>query len=255
MQDFLDELETRLRAEAIAQAPQVAPARRRRGPLALGGLSATLAAVAAAFALTSTSTADLAILTTPTTDASGIRDQTPRLVREGVDFSEAHTFGTPFGPGYALVNDAKQTICLTIPSGDPEADRAGTCGRIADVERRGLMVSISGDTASDPDATSLSAFLLPDDAEEVTLTVRGRATRPKVTAGVVVVDLRENGVLRWTDEGRPGRTELFGPFRTTSMTFTCPDGRAAESLPVSPANPGPRTRDEMRAARRRACSR
>lgn len=262
MRDFLDELDSRLAILAdehpdLDPTPAPAPpARRRRRPALLGGLTALIATAAAAFTMTGTSLADLAILSTPTTDATAIKARAGAAAKAGVDFSKAHVFGTPGGPGYALVNKTTDTICLVVPDAATPGDYGSTCKRpLARVEREGMLLQSSGDTQQDPDATSLSVLILPEDAEEVRLQVGKRPADPQITAGVVVIEHREEAILSWSQDGQRREEILPGPFETTGIQFACPDGSMALAPPLSPNLRGQAVNDAVKAARKKACGR
>lgn len=252
MQDFLDDLDRRL---ADLAEPAREPHRGRRRAGLLGGVTAVLAAAAAAFTMTGTSIADLPILDTETRDAASLATTARSAAEAGVDFSQAHVFRTPAGPGYALVNEATQTMCLVIP--DPLAP--GSVGQACDspiskVERRGMFAEVVGDRDTDPDATSLVAFVLPEDAEDVRLRIGGRAVQPTIESGVVVAELPREATLSWTVDGRRAERRLEGPFqKTTAVGFQCPDGRQV-TAPVPPTGATlERTNELLREARKRAC--
>ncbi len=263
MRDFLDDLERRLATLAdehpeleASPRPSPAPARhRRRRPVALGGLTALIAAAAATFTMTGTSVADLAILSTPTTDATAIKDRAGAAADAGVDFSKAHVFDTPGGPGYALLNAKTDTLCLVVPDVAAPGDYGSTCKQpVSRVEREGMLLQSAGDTQLNPDATALSVLLLPDDADDVRLTVGGRPAKLQVESGVAVANLRDEGVLRWTDERGAQNVVLPGPFKTTGITFTCPGGRTVNGPPIDPKLRGPAVNDAIKAARKQACA-
>lgn len=253
MQDFLDDLEQRLQqvaAEDAAPAHTAAARRRRRRPAVLGGLTAILAAAAAAFTMTGTSFADLPILGTDTEDASHIESQAQSAAAAGVDFSKAHVFGTPGGPGYALVNEQAETMCIAVPDPAAPGSYGQSCAPIATVEAEGLLGQIPGDTAKDPDATSLSVFVLPEDAENVQLETDGQRSTPKLESGVVVVQISSESTLRWTVDDRQASTTLIGPLQTELMSIPCPGGRRVEIEP--PPSENPAFLDELR---KRVCKR
>lgn len=255
MKDFLDQLDDRLQALAVlettpADTTRPKKARRRRGAW-LGAITATLAAGAAAFTMTGTSLADLPILDTPTTDASGIRQAVPAVADRGVDFSKAHSFGTPGGPGYVLVTPETDTVCIVVPDAEAPGTYGSSCGTpLERVEREGLFVEMVGDQGQNPDATNLVAFVMPDGAEDVRLRTEGRTTEPELQSGVLVEELRKEGVLSWTVDGKPFRRLVEGPFPAGGgVTYSCPDGRARPGKEISPDLTTP---EEIRAASRKA---
>ncbi|MBJ7472227.1 MAG: hypothetical protein JHD16_13055 [Solirubrobacteraceae bacterium] len=257
MRDFLDDLEQRL-AVMAEQHPELRasepPQRSRRRPAILGAIAALLAAIAAALTMTGTSLADLPILDTPTRDASGIKERVPDVARAGVDFSQAHAFETPGGPGYVLVNKDRQVLCVVVPDPDAPGDYGNSCSPIAKVERAGMLTEMVGDLGTDPDATSLATFVLPEDAKAVRLQTGDRTTEPTVQDGVVVLDITEESTLSWTVDGRPGRLLLEGPFpETTSITFECPDGTMASTDEVPSARTPEEANQAMKRLRRELC--
>lgn len=237
MQDFLDDLERRLTTLAAGDAPAPTPARaprnfRRRRPAFLGALTALLAAGAAAFTMTGTSLADLPILDTDTQDASEIESEADAARAAGVDFSKAHVFGTPGGPGYALVNPRTDTMCLVVPDPDAAGTFGQSCEPIADVERRGMSAELSGDTDRDPSATSLVVFVLPEDAEDAVVTIRGRRATSVIKSGIVVFQTPARAVLSWTVDGVRAERAFAAPFRSTGAGYVCPDGRQVTGRPA-----------------------
>lgn len=267
MRDFLDDLDGRL--TAMAQEPEAAHAtasrpRRRAGRVRralLGGGTIGIGAVAAILGTTGTSLAELPILGTPTTDATAIRRQVQAAREAGVDFSKAHAFGTPGGPGYVLVTPERDTVCIALPDQDTPGDYGSSCGTpLAEVERDGLAAELIGDRGDDPDATSVFAFVLPEDAEDVRLASGGREREATVESGVVVAEITAETEVRWAVDGRGARKVFEGPFAaSTSVLHSCPDGstvRLPESTPPAPradgAPPAPPTR-ALREAIREAC--
>jgi hypothetical protein len=230
VKDFLDQLDERLSliAHDLAtdeQTPAGATRKRsRKRPAFLGGLTAALAAAAALVAMTGTSMADLAILTTPTTDASELRPALSAADDAGVDFTKAHAFGTAGGPGYVLASPKLDALCIAVPDPGTPGDYGQTCaGPLASVERDGLSTLLLGQGVG---ATNTVAFVLPDGAKDVRLRVGGESTRPPIESGVLVAVLREAAVVSWTVDGRPAHKAFRGPSAQTGIAFACPDGRA-----------------------------
>lgn len=262
MRDLLDELDTRLTtlADAAPAADDAAArhsgsrrtrtsARQRRsltgGALAAGG------AVAAVFALTGTSAAELPIFSTPSTDATAIQHRT-QLPDAGIDLSQAHSFRTPAGPGYAVRSPT--TVCLISPDPAAPGEYGAACdGPPATVERRGLQL----ETRSQDGRQTTVALLLPSDAHQVRVMSRGRAAPHTIDHGVVVADLPRGGTIRWSVDDRPStRTIDAAPSTPTEAAVTCPDGRMA-SIPsvTGDATDAPGTSGALEAARRQACAR
>ena len=258
MQDFLADLDEQLAVVASsAPTPRGRPARvRRRLPLAAGGAAAVIAG-AGALLMAGTSTADLPIFSTPTTDATALRGQAPGAARLGVDFSAAHVFRTPAGPGYVVTGTTSDALCMVVPDPHAPGDFGTACARsLGEVERRGLRAEFPGDRAIDPDAMAVSAFLLPDGAKDVRLTVSGRTTAPKIHSGVVVTEVPTEGKLHWTVGGRPQSQVLEGPFQAGgSIALHCPDGRELTG-PAPPLTPGTTNYGPaIKAATKKACAR
>lgn len=237
MKDFMDGLDERLRVlaadEQTYDEPAAAPAakarvrRRFRRPAILGSATAALGVIAATFAMNGTSLADLPILGTPTTDASRAAKGNQAARKAGVDFRKAHAFGTPQGPGYVLLTPERDTICISIPEPGIPGAYGGQCKRsIAAVERDGLAIEFAGDLGTDPEATSLFAFVLPDGASDVRVRDEDGHTRvPSLEAGVFADEIRRPVTLTWSVDGRPARRTFQGPFPATSTAmFTCSDG-------------------------------
>lgn len=259
MQDFLERLDQQLSAIAatpeLASAPSAGPVHRLRRVIA-GAIAALIAGVGV-FAMTGTSTAELPIFGTPTTDATKLRDRAPGAAKLGVDFSAAHRFGTPSGPGYVLAGLKTDAVCLVVPDPTAPGDFGTSCApTLAAVERRGLRAEFPGDLAEDPDATALSVFLLPDGATDVRLTVGGHTSAPKLESGVLVTDLPTEGLLRWTVAGRPAKRVLEGPFAASTYVMTlCPDGTRAPMAPPPAGLDPERLNDALRAQKKKACAR
>lgn len=263
MRDFLDDLERRLAVMAeehpdLAVEPAPIPAtRRRRGrrPAILGSLTALIAAAAAAFTMTGTSMAELPILSTDTQDASALKERAKAAAEAGVDFSKAHVFGTPGGPGYALVNEETQTLCLAVPDADTPGEYGVSCGTpLSKVEREGLGAEIVGDLGNDPKATALMVFVLPQDADDVRLASTPRGATFSVESGVAVIDTPSETRLTWTVDGRPQSKLIEGPFPAGGgVGISCPDG-TAKSIPLPPKDASPAEVSQyLKAARRRVC--
>ncbi len=258
MRDFLDHLDRKLATlaigtsgETIAAPPHQQQARRR--PFLAGSAVAVVATCTGVFAMTGTSTAGLPILSTPTTDATAIRDTEPTARKASVDFSKAHAFQTPAGPGYVLVDPSDDALCLAVPDPNGPGDYGTECvTRRRDVERDGLMAAFPGDRAVDPQATALTVFLLPEGAEEIRLTVDGKTSNPAVASGIAVMQLPTEGTLQWVVDGQPAKRTLEGPFPATGgLVVECPDGRRERI-----ADPAPRpSRREFRQAKAKACAR
>jgi hypothetical protein len=235
MKDFLDQLDERLRLMAHDQQQEVAPAaapaqkRSRKRPALLGGATAVLAALATVFTMSGTSLAELPILKTPTTDASGLRRVLSAADRAGVDFSKAHTFGTPGGPGYVLASDQFDELCIAVPDPGTPGEYGQQCtGPLAKVGRDGLATLLLGQGTG---ATNTFAFVLPDGAEDVRLSVGGRSVRPQIESGVLVARISAAAVVTWTVDGTQDRHDFAGPLgRLGAMT----DCRNGGSVPVPP---------------------
>lgn len=254
MKDFQSELDARLRAlaadpsvyeePAAEKAPKTRGTRRFRRPAILGSLTAGLGVVAATLAMNGTSFADLPILSTPTTDAAEAARGNTAAAEAGVDFSKAHAFGTPQGPGYVLLTPERDTICISIPDSSNPGGYGSQCKpSIASVERAGLSIEFVGSLDRDPDATSLFAFVLPDGAKDVRIrTSDGRTRAASVEAGVVADEIQDSLTVTWTVDGRPGRRTFAGPFPVTrTAQFSCPDGRIVEADPADlPKGTGPK---------------
>lgn len=263
MRDFLDGLDERLAAIAV-DPPEPAPAAvtrkaRRLRRAIVGALTAGVGTVIAIFAMTGTSLADLPILSTGTTDATAIRRQVPAVQRAGVDFSKAHAFGTPGGPGYVLATPKQDTVCIVIPDPRAPGDYGSSCGTpLAAVEADGLAAELVGDRGIDPNATSIFAFVLPDDADDVRLRSGGRTRDAEVEAGVAVGEITEQTDVLWTVDGKSASKRFEGPFQGTGGGLaTCPDGRTVPLPDVGaerPATPGvPPDSSRFRDAVKRAC--
>lgn len=257
MRDFFDDLEQRL-AVMAEQHPELQPSapqrRSRRRPAILGAIAALLAAIAAAFAMTGTSLADLPILDTPTRDASELKDQVPGPARAGVDFTKAHAFETPGGPGYVLVNKERQVLCLVVPDAESPGDYGSACSPIAKVERKGMLTEMVGDLGTDPKATSLATFILPEGAEDVRLRTGKRTSEPRIQDGVVVLDIKEESTLQWTVDGRPGRLLLEGPFpATSSLMIECRDGTMVTTDELPPPGTPEETNRALKRLRDKLC--
>lgn len=260
MQDFLDGLDQRLMSLAEAQDQEAAAAtharpRRRRRPAVLGGLTAGLAAVVAAFTMVGTSAADLPILSTATTDASRLKDVLPSLASRGVDFSQAHVFGTPGGPGYVFQAREGGPVCMAIPDAGTPGEYGSSCsGSLAQVERDGLGAELAGDRGSDRDAQSTFAFVLPDHAKDVRVTLDGRRVRPQIDSGVVTATSQGPARISWTVRGVPADTSFQGPFETTSFAYDCGDGRMATGPPLDTDGKSlAESNAALKKARRAAC--
>lgn len=262
MQDFLDDLERRLSQVAEQDAPAPKPARsprnfRRRRPAILGGLTAALAASVAAFTMTGTSLADLPILQTDTENASQVARAAPQAAKAGVDFSKAHPFGTPGGPGYALVNEQAKSLCIAVPDPDIPASYGVSCEpSLAAVKRRGMSVALTRPATPSRPASVISVVVLPEDADDVSVESAGRRSTPRIESGVVVVELDAAGRVTWSVDGRPGAVELVAPMRDSGVALvTCPDGsrRTIENPPARGQNEA--SRDALRERTRAACRR
>ena len=266
MRDFLDDLERQLAAMAEEHPdlqPEPSPARqpirrgRRRRPAALGGLAAVLAAVAAAFTMTGTSLAELPILGTPTQDASKLKQQAGEAAKAGVDFKAAHVFGTPGGPGYALVNKKTQTLCLVTPDPSIPGTYGVSCGQpISKIEREGLKAEMVGDLARDPNATALVAFVLPEGAKDAHLTSLPPRSTFKVDSGVAVINTTGETKLVWKVDGVPHSEIIEGPFPATeTLGLLCSDGTRT-NVPMPTAQPQPSPEEiqrQLKALRKQAC--
>lgn len=251
MRDFLDQLDDAL----VSIAPHENAARRPRArPAKLAGVAAILATAGAAFTMTGTSVAGLAILDTPTTDVTQIRDAVPEVAEAGVDFSKAHVFGTAGGPGYALVNEETDTVCLVAPDAQSPGDYGSSCKRPIDmIEREGMSLQIVRDTAGLPGATSTTIVLLPEDATDVELRSAGRTITPEIDAGVAAFELQTDGTLQWTVDGRRFEQVYLGPFKTVGSSFSCPDGRTAVGPAPPPELSGRAVQKFLRSAQEEAC--
>lgn len=248
MRDFLDQLDERLQAMAVEEAEHAAPApapktaairsRNRRRPAFLAGATASLAALGTVFAMSGTSLADLPILETPTTDATKVRAVAPGARKAGVDFTKAHAFPTPGGPGYVFLTPQEDMLCLSVPD---DGRYPGACAPPATVERSGLAFEIVGDLAVDPAATSMFAFILPDGASRAQLTVAGGTPRSAtIHAGVVTEQLTTSAKLTWVRAGRSESRTFDGPFQPGGTTsFTCRDGRSVSTPSEGSTVPGP----------------
>lgn len=257
MRDFLDDLEQRL-AVMAEQHPELLPSqperRSRRRPAILGAIAALLAAIAAAFTMTGTSLADLPILDTPTRDVSELKDRVPGPTRAGVDFTKAHAFETPGGPGYALVNKERQVICLVVPDAESAGEYGNACSPIATVERKGMLTEMVGDLGTNPEAISLATFVLPEGAEDVRLRTGKRTTEPRIQDGVVVLQIKKESTLLWAVDGRPGRLLLEGPFpETTSIVFQCSDGTMVTTDEIPPPGTPEETNRAMKRLTKKLC--
>ncbi len=268
MRDFLDDLDRQLSAMAEQHpdldtleqaAPEATPAKRRRHkrrPAVLGGLTALIAAIVAAFTMVGTSVAELPILGTPTQDASELKTKARAAADAGVDFEKAHVFGTPGGPGYALLNPKTQTLCLAIPDPAAPGEFGGSCGTpLSKVEREGLYTEIPGDLGRNPDATNLAVFVLPEGAEDVRLAAAPRGARLDVESGVAVVQTPAEVKLTWKVDGRRGERAIEGPFaKATVMGLICPDGRQVQAPALEEGDFTPaEVQRRMKAARAKAC--
>lgn len=264
MRDFLDDLERRLAVMANehpelepSPAPTKQPIRRgRRRPALLGGLTAVIAACAAAFTMTGTSLAELPILSTETQDASGLESRAGAAAKADVDFKQAHVFQTPGGPGYVVVNDTTQTLCVIVPDVNAPGDYGVTCDQpISKIERRGLKTELVGDRGQDPDATALVVYLLPEGAEDVRLTARPPGTTFKLESGIAVIETVDETALRWTVDGVTTTKPIEGPFAaTSSVSVICPDG-SRKSIPDLKQQASPQAAQQVfKAARTRACA-
>lgn len=259
MQDFLAALDQHLMVLAstpAAEAVTSAPRRRRRRPL-LAGAATALVAGAGVLTMTGTSTAELPILATPTTDESALRTRIPAAAEAGVDFSAAHRFSSPGGPGYVLVGLENQAVCLIVPDPDAPGSFGTSCAKsIATVRRDGLQAEFPGDLGKDADAKALSVFVLPDGAKDVRLSSRGTNTTPHIESGVAVTELAHEARLRWTVDGRPASKLLEGPFPAlTRVEAPCPDGRTVH-YPLPPTTtPREEFNAALRAAAKKACAR
>ncbi len=256
MRDFLDQLDRRLAAAAQKPEPGTAPrTARRRRPAALAGLTTVLAVGAASFTMTGTSVAELPILGTPTTDATSLRGKVPAADEARVDFSKAHAFGTPGGPGYALVNDDTDTVCLVAPDSASPGDYGSVCKRpIAQIEREGMALQIARDASSTAGATATTVVLLPEHATGVRLRSEGRTSTPAIESGVAAFELRGDGTLHWTQDGQRRQRQFLGPFRTDYVTVPCPDGRTARAELPPPALSGRAVGAFLRKAQEKACA-
>lgn len=255
MQDFLERLDAHLAALATSRAAERAArqagrrTRPRRRPALLAGVG-TASALAAGFALTGTSTAQLPILVTPATDARHVEATAVAARRAGVDFSAGHAFDTPHGPGYVLENGRDGTLCVATPDPAAPGTYAASCAPIGDVEQRGLPNEVAGDRNRDPKAVSLVTFVLPEGARDVRLSTRGAAPAPApVESGIAVLDLARDATLSWTVNGRRRQRAFAGPFVTESARVTCPDGSTG-TMPLAALAGAPA---EQQAARRKAC--
>ena len=230
MRDFADELDRRLQVIAApplltlvsestpeppigaAPASESRPHPRRRRPAFSVGAAAALAAGACGVMLSGTSPTGLPILATESTEARALA-AVPELSRANVDFGKAHAFGTRGGPGFVLTDEPGRRVCVTIPDPSSPGQYAGTCGKRADTEGRGLLIEIAGDRARDPLARNDAAFILPLGATQVRVRHQGgpwRLAHPQ--SGVVVASIDTAATVSFmTDAGR--RTiELQGPF-------------------------------------------
>ncbi len=265
MRDFLDDLERRLAVMADAHpdlqpapAPEQRPVRRRRRrPALLGGLTAVIAACAAAFTMTGTSLAELPILSTETQDASQLEARAGEAAKAGVDFKAAHVFQTPGGPGYVVVNAKTQTLCVIVPDVNAPGDYGVSCDQpISKIERRGLKTEMVGDRGQNPDATALVVYLLPEGADDIRLTAQPPGTTFDVESGIAVIETVEETALRWTVDGVTTTKTIEGPFAAAgSVSVICPDG-SRKSLPDVEQQSTPQAAQKaFKAARKRACSR
>lgn len=259
MQDFLDDLERRLSQAAIQDAPAAKPARsprnlRRRRPAILGGLTAALAAAAAAFTMTGTSLADLPILQTDTQDASEVARAAPEAAEAGMDFSKAHPFATPGGPGYALTDEARRSLCVAVPDPAAPGTYGVTCSPLEAAERQGQYVSVADPGTATRAPSIVNVFVLPEDAENVVLESAGRQTEPTIESGVVVARLTDAGRLTWSVDGRDGELALLAPLRpATASVVTCSDGTRRTLENLGPTNGDEAAREEFRERSRKAC--
>lgn len=247
MQDFLDDLGRRLEQVAAAEAPspnrQRSPRNfRRRRPAVLGGITAALAAIVAAFTMTGTSLADLPILGTETQNAAHLEDQAETAKAAGVDFSKAHVFGTPGGPGYALLNERTKTMCLVVPDPSAPGTFGQSCEPVDEVERDGMRADVVGVSGEGQNGTALTVFVLPEGADDPQVVIEGRRSTPDLESGIAVIQTPTGGTLSWSVDGKRRQTRLAAALKTTSMAFACPDGRQV----VASAPPSGLTAAEQR---------
>jgi hypothetical protein len=230
VRDFLPLLGDRLAeaTDAVASTPAARPERRhrcRRLSATLAGLLGSVAAIAgSALLLTGTSDAQLAVLDTPTVDARAIVAHLGAAGR-ALALSRALAFRTPSGAGYVTQSYGHDRICVLLPDATPMGDAwSSHCATTALAERDGLVAWLAGDRATDPAATTTVAYVLPTGTRGVQL--GGRPLRGE--SGVVVATVDHDAELVARSGGRTIRRLVSGPFDTSRLTYTCPDGHAVD---------------------------
>lgn len=145
MDDFVEELERKLRTAARQRGQRLAA---RRRVIGVGAIMALCGTIGATVALSTHQGVDIAYAAPPvtgraTTDAGDLRFTAPTLVARGARLDEARSLPTPAGEAYLIPIRAGWCLLGPDPAAeDPQKEHGLTCVSASEFMRHGIWLQV-----------------------------------------------------------------------------------------------------------------